>query len=144
MVRILTMWTILGHPGQAEGGTKVSLWPSGCSPGCSWGPSSRSLATHLPLTCHSLATDLPLTCPSLAPHLPSGPNVGNQGLNSHKKNAQRSVLVRARLENSFPRSPETIQCLVFTINTICSEGSESPQECDIRCSFGLYWGPRSV
>ena len=82
------------------------------------------LATHLPLTCHSLATHLPLTCRSLTS---CGPPRSQQ----LRKKAQRSVLVRACLENSFLRPPESAQCAFFTINTICFEGSESPQECDI-------------
>ena len=97
--------------------------PSGCSPGRFWGPSGHSLATHLPLTCRSLTS--------------CGPPRSQQ----LQKKAQRSVLVRACLENPFLRPPESAQCAFFTINTICFEGSENPQECNIQSHFGSHWHP---
>jgi hypothetical protein len=79
-------------------------------------PSCYTHAPHLPLTCPSLAPHLPLTCPSLTS---CGPPRSQQ----LQKKAQRSVLVRACLENSFLCSPESAQCVFFVVNTICSEGS---------------------
>ena len=79
-------------------------------------PSCYPHVTLMPLTCPSLATHLLLTCRSLTS---CGPPRSQQ----LQKKAQRSVLVRACLENSFLCSPESAQCVFFVVNTICSEGS---------------------
>ena len=95
----------------------VTLMLPSCYPHVTLMPlTCPSLATHLLLTCYSLATHLLFTCRSLTS---CGPPRSQQ----LQKNAQRSVLVRACLENSFLCSPESAQCVFFVVNTICSEGS---------------------
>ena len=86
-----------------------SLWMlPGALLGPLWPLTCYSLATHLLLTCYSLATHLLLTCRSLTS---CGPPRSQQ----LQKKAQRSVLVRACLENSFLCSPESAQCVFFVV-----------------------------
>jgi hypothetical protein len=96
---------------------------------------------HLALTCRSLAAHLPLTCRSLAAHLPLTGSMWTTGVSTVAEKAQKRVLVRVHLENALPHSFETAQCVVFTINTICFEGSGSPQECNIWGHMGSRWHP---
>ena len=90
--------------------------PSGCSLGHFWGPSGHSLATHLLLTCYSLAAHWP--------------HVGHQGLNNYKKGSKGCV-GKGMFGKFLPVPTWRRPMCVFHLNTICFEGSEGPQECDI-------------
>ena len=107
----------------------------------------RSLAVHLRLTWGSLvlgrtiSAHLLLTFCSLAAHLPLTGSMWTTGVSTVAEKAQKRVLVRVHLENALPHSFETAQCIVFIVNTICFEGSGSPQECNIWGHMGSRWHP---